>query len=117
MFDPVSCHGQEYAEDTTVWERRTPELVALLADSTPQLHSLGHWYPSDAPANPASALPTDVRRLSQLSSLNLNLSGFAVTTAQVDAVVQGLPALQRLTLYGRGSGWNQQPGTCRWVPG
>ena len=41
------------------WERLSPKLITLLADSAPQLRSLEHWYPWQAPGNPASALPAE----------------------------------------------------------
>ena len=81
-----------------VWKQRTPRLFALLADLAPQLRELEHWYPTQAPASPASALPAQLGRLSQLTSLELNMGKTRVTTAQVDAVVQGMPSLQHLRL-------------------
>ena len=83
-----------------MWERRTPELVALLAASAPELHSLEHWYPRHAPPNPASALPAELGRFSQLTSLTLGFGQAPVRTAQVDAMVQMLPSLQYLVLEG-----------------
>ena len=83
------------------WERRTPELLALLAASAPQLRSLEHWYPDQAPWNPASALPAELGRLSRLTSLTLGFGFAPVTAEQVDAMVQTLPSLQHLCLEGR----------------
>lgn len=74
------------------------ELVALLAASAPKLRSLAHWLPANASASPVSALPAQLGQLSQLTSLTLGIGNAPVTTAQVDAMVQGLPMLQHLAL-------------------
>ena len=81
-----------------VWKQRTPRLFALLADLAPQLRELEHWYPTQAPASPASALPPELGRLSQLTSLTLHFGHTSVTTAQVNVMVQGLPLLRHLHL-------------------
>lgn len=84
--------------DAAAWERRTSELVALLAASAPGLRSLEFWYPFRVPVSAASALPAELGRLSQLTSLVLGLGSTSVSTAQVDAMVQALPSLQHLSL-------------------
>lgn len=82
------------------WEKRTPELFALLAGSAPQLRSLDHWCPSPGwnSDHYAAALPADIGRLSQLTRLVLGMDLLSVTPTWVDAMVQTLPLLQHLTL-------------------
>ena len=80
--------------------------MALLALSAPQLRSLCHQYPDEAPENPASALPATLRQLSQLTRLRLRFGLAPVTAAQVDRMVQGLPSLQHLKFDGGGDGWS-----------
>lgn len=75
--------------------------MALLAASAPQLRSLEHNYPCISPENPASALPAELGRLSQLTSLSLGFGSALVSTEQVDAMVQTLPLLQHLVLNGQ----------------
>ena len=65
----------------TAWERRTPELVALLAASAPRLRSLEHCYPSCAALEPSSVLPADLGRLSQLTALTVSVGHALVTPA------------------------------------
>lgn len=106
MFKPLTLNPkpctwrlwQDTVPDADEWERRTPELIALLAASAPQLRILTHWYPWHAPANPAAALPAALGRLSQLTSLALDFGRAPVSTAQVDAMLQMLPLLQHLEL-------------------
>lgn len=84
--------------DDTFWARGVPQLLNILATSVPQLRSLECQYPSGVPVAPASALPSLIGQLSQLTSLSLDTGGGCITTAQVDAMVLGLPALQHLSL-------------------
>ena len=99
MDTALACHG---GPDIAAWERRTPEFMALLAASAPQLRSLEHWYPYDAPRVPVAALPAELGRLSSLTSLTLGVGWCPRhnSTAQVDAMVQTLPSLQHLSLDG-----------------
>ena len=70
---------------SNAWERALWELVSLLAASAPQLRHLEYRYPGTA-TDPALALPAELGRLSQLSSLTLFLGGAVVTTARVRVV-------------------------------
>lgn len=58
-----------------------PELFALLAASTPQLRSLEYWFPRYTEGEPASAIPAQIGRLSQLTCLRLSQA--TITAAQV----------------------------------
>ena len=87
------CENDWNWGDLDAWEQHAPELFALLASSAPQLRSLTHVYPVSFPAKPESALPARIRQLSQLSSLSLDFGWTGVTTAQVEFMAQGLPAL------------------------
>lgn len=84
--------------DTAPWESCTPELIKLLAEKAPHLPSLSLQYPPAALPIPTSALPAHLGQLCQLTSLHLDFGRTAVTTEQVDAMLQTLPALQRLEL-------------------
>lgn len=95
----VKCE-EASVEDAAAWETRTPELMALLTATAPQLRSLEFHYPSNAPPNPLSALPADVGQLNQLSALRLSCGEAPITTEQVGAMLEGLPALQHFTLEG-----------------
>ena len=85
-------------EDAPTWEVRTPQLLALLAASAPQLQSLDHRYPQPAPLNWAAALPNSLLQLSQLTYLSLDFGRAPVTTAHLDAKLKGLSSLQHLSL-------------------
>ena len=89
---------QDDYSDVDAWEKRTPELITLLAASATQLRSLDHQYPRRAPKNPAAALPALLGQMSQLTRLYLYTGMAPITTEQVDAVVQTLPSLQHLIL-------------------
>lgn len=97
---------QGYAAGMDAWDRRTPELIHLLAELAPQLRSLEHNYPckdwDPSPAKSAlalaAALPPELARLSQLTSLRLGFRFAQVTTAQVDAILPKLPLLQYLCI-------------------
>ena len=100
----ILTHPTRWQADSVAdWKGRTPELFALLAASAPQLQHLEHWYPRGALANPAAALPADLGRLSQLTSLTLGFGYAPVTTVQVDAMLQTLPSLKHLALWGDSS--------------
>ena len=73
--------------NVAAWAIRTPELFALLAASARQLLSLEHYCPYHKFGSSAVALPADVGRLSQLTSLTLDLGASSVTGAQVTACI------------------------------
>lgn len=77
---------------------RIPSLIAVLAESSPQLQCLAYRYPPSAPDCPEIALPADLGRLSQLTSLTLDIGCTHITTAEVNAVVETLPLLLTLSL-------------------
>ena len=54
------------------WERRTPQLVALLAAFAPQLQSLELHYPTYAPIFIAAAMWSDLGRLGRQTRLHLH---------------------------------------------
>lgn len=83
-----------------IWERRAPQLIAVLAASAPQLRRLDHKYQVAISVSAASALPAELGRLRQLTSLALDFGSAGVTTAQVNTTVQSLPSLQQLSLLG-----------------
>ena len=82
------------------WGPCSSLLIKLLADSAPQLRHLEFCYPCHAPPCPASALPAELGRLSQLTSLSVDVGSVTVTAAQVNAVVAGLSLLKHFTLRG-----------------
>lgn len=73
-------------------------LIALLAASAPQLRSLEHWDTGRLSSTPELAMSSGIGKLSQLTSLRLNLGSMTITTARVDSLLQTLPALQHLAL-------------------
>lgn len=82
-------------------ERHALELLALLEASTPQLRSLQIKFPDEGrmrATNIATAWPAALRRLSQLTSFTLEYGG--AHEAQINAIVQTLPSLQRLSISG-----------------
>ena len=76
------------------------DLTALLSASAVQLRSLDLWYPTYAPQIYALDLSSDIRQLSQLTSLTWGQNYTPVSTENVVAMLQGLPMLQHLSLAG-----------------
>ena len=93
MVDEPLCplrQGKVPEAEAGRWARRTQQLIARLAASAPQLRSLEHWYPNAAPEDPWSALPPELGRLSQLTSLTLGFGAANVRTLQVGIGEQGI---------------------------
>lgn len=84
--------------DTDFWGDHVLELISLLAASAPQLRHLEYQNPLNQLIPASSALPADIGRLSQLTSLQVHTGSASVSTAQVAAMLKGLPSLQRLHL-------------------
>ena len=88
------------SENIRSWAYRIPQLVALLVVTAPQLRSLHLCYLGNARSHPTSVLPEQVGCFRQLTSMSVDLQATRMTTAQVNAVLQTLPLLQHLDIYG-----------------
>lgn len=87
--------------DPDFWGDHILELISLLAASAPQLRNLEYQNPLYQLIPASSALPADLGRLSQLTSLQVHTGSASVSTAQVTAMLKGLPSLQRLHLQSK----------------
>ena len=85
-------------QGSEAWEGYTPELIALLAGSCPQLRSLEHWAPYYSGRCISEVHSASLGHLSQLTSLTLGL-GLDATNVEIESMLQGLPSLLHLGLY------------------
>ena len=79
-------------------KRFTSDLFAVLAAAAPQLQRLDHHFLGMAEYYETVEFPADLGRLSQLTSLTLDLENVCIGATEVGSILGKLPRLQHLSL-------------------